>query len=150
MTYIMSRALGEAGMERYQSTRRIIAHQEPELVETFSHSGSTVPSDGTNVVFWRIPREWNERADEFAKAIARGREVPNFSVIVPKGPKSVDFRPISEYQFLCRVESHSTLPGWSHCIFILMHVQKLSISKEFGCWVAGVFATYPLICENLL
>jgi ribonuclease HI len=51
---------------------------------------------GANVVFWRIPREWNERADEFAKAIARGKQVPNFSVIVPKGPKSVDFRPISE------------------------------------------------------
>jgi hypothetical protein len=93
MTYIMSRALGEAGMERYQSTRRIIAHQELGLVETFSRTVRHPHRDGVNAAFWRIPREWNERADKFAKAIAMGKQVPNFSVIVLKGPKSVDFRP---------------------------------------------------------
>jgi hypothetical protein len=96
MTYMMSRALGEAGMETYQSTRRNIAHQEPGLVETFSRTVRHPHRDGVNVVFWPIPREWNERVDEFANDIAMGKQVPNFSVIVPTGPQSVDFRPISE------------------------------------------------------
>jgi ribonuclease HI len=53
--------------------------------------------DGVNVAFWRIPREWNQRADKFAKEFERGKgKVPNFSVIVPTGPTSVDFRPMSE------------------------------------------------------
>ena len=52
--------------------------------------------DGVNIAFWRIPREWNERADEFAKEIERGREVSNFNVNVQTGLQSVDFRPISK------------------------------------------------------
>jgi hypothetical protein len=49
-----------------------------------------------NIAFWRIPREWNERADEFARENARGREVSKFNVIVQTGLQSLDFRPISE------------------------------------------------------
>jgi ribonuclease HI len=54
------------------------------------------PRGGVNIAFWRIPREWNERADEFAKENERGREVSKFNVNVPTGLQSVDFRPISE------------------------------------------------------
>jgi len=34
--------------------------------------------NGVNIAFWRIPREWNERADEFAKKGAERGEVLKF------------------------------------------------------------------------
>jgi ribonuclease HI len=45
--------------------------------------------DGVNVALWRIPREWNERADEFAKKGAEQGEVLQFRKLESKGPLEV-------------------------------------------------------------
>ena len=42
--------------------------------------------NGVNVAFWRIPREWNERADESAKEAAERGEVLKFRKIESNGP----------------------------------------------------------------
>jgi ribonuclease HI len=45
--------------------------------------------NGVNVAFWRIPREWNERADEFAKKGAEQGEVLKFRKLESNGPLEV-------------------------------------------------------------
>lgn len=49
-------------------------------------------AEGVNVSFWRIPREWNERADMHAKEAAKGREVLKFSIRKKSGPKCVSIQ----------------------------------------------------------
>lgn len=51
-------------------------------------------SSGVNVSFWRIPREWNEKADKAAGLAAEVvREVPNYRLILPDGPVSLHSEP---------------------------------------------------------
>ncbi|TVY50253.1 Ribonuclease H [Lachnellula cervina] len=46
----------------------------------------TLQGDGVAVSFWRIPRDWNKRADEAAKMGAQKNEEPHFGMVKPRGP----------------------------------------------------------------
>ncbi|KAF8859436.1 ribonuclease H-like protein [Acephala macrosclerotiorum] len=48
---------------------------------------------GVSVSFWRIPREWNERADKYAKQGATMRGRREFQRVSPIGPAEVKFEP---------------------------------------------------------
>jgi ribonuclease HI len=48
---------------------------------------------GVDVSFWRIPREWNTRADGFAKKGAESFGMLEFQIIEPDGPLDTKFRP---------------------------------------------------------
>ncbi|KUJ23489.1 uncharacterized protein LY89DRAFT_777233 [Mollisia scopiformis] len=46
----------------------------------------TLLAKGVDVSFWRIPREWNERADKFARTATQVEGRERFHRIVPDGP----------------------------------------------------------------
>lgn len=50
--------------------------------------------NGVNISFWRIPREWNERADKYAKLAAESVGRAQFRRIIPHGPLKSRFIPL--------------------------------------------------------
>jgi hypothetical protein len=50
-----------------------------------------------NIAFWRIPREWNERADEFAKKGAERGEVLKFQKLEYFGPLEIKVTDFQEH-----------------------------------------------------
>jgi ribonuclease HI len=55
----------------------------------------TLQAGGVKVSFWRIPREWNKRADEIPKSLTGVREEQlDFQILTPTGPIELSTNPI--------------------------------------------------------
>lgn len=50
-------------------------------------------SQGLSLSFWRIPREWNERADEYAGKATQWDEVLKFQIVHPVDSTKVEITP---------------------------------------------------------
>lgn len=72
--------------QRYRNSENV---KNQDLWKLLLGETRKLQSQGIVVGFWRIPREWNERADEFAKVGAQHPERINFVMKKWAGPTSV-------------------------------------------------------------
>jgi ribonuclease HI len=79
-----------------QEGRRPAAVKNQDLWKLFLGVVRQLHGDGVNVSIWRIPREWNERADRFAKEGAGKGEQLDFHVVEPDGPLHLCFTPYQD------------------------------------------------------
>ena len=75
-----------------QSSRLRVDVKNQDLWKLLLHVIRKFQHKGVGVSFWRIPRKWNDRADEFA-----GKAAPRSAVVVFKtfhsiGPIDVDIK----------------------------------------------------------
>lgn len=79
----------EAGWKLTNRPGRPEEVKNQDLWKLFLKVFRQLRDNGVNVAFWRIPREWNERADKYAKLAAAEKDVADFWVHAPYGPKGV-------------------------------------------------------------
>ncbi|KAH8590511.1 ribonuclease H-like domain-containing protein [Bisporella sp. PMI_857] len=81
------------GWRTYDQKTQRVAIKNQDLWRLLMVEIRKLQSVGVCVSFWRVPRQFNQRADQFAKQ-ACGRAVKiNFEVITERGPVTLRFEP---------------------------------------------------------
>jgi len=87
-------------IQRWESAGWMLASQQgkgptpvmnQDLWKLLLHLVRQLHRKGVNVAFWRIPRNWNEKADYYAKVGAQKMDVQNFRLVLPLGPLGIRY-----------------------------------------------------------
>jgi hypothetical protein len=85
-------------MLAHQKGKHCAAAKNQDLWKLFLQLVRRLQGDGVNVALWRIPRNWNKRADKFARLSAEESGLLDFHVVEPDSPVSAKATRLSTTQ----------------------------------------------------
>lgn len=80
-------------VQNWKAADRVSDVKNQDLWKLLLSEIRKLQANGVNVSFWRIPREWNVRADRNAKSGAEREEVVKFGRLLPDGPMNIRVEP---------------------------------------------------------